>query len=219
MEHEVQFHHHEWWCDAPHSKEPSIQVFRSEDEFSNHLHTIHDGSFTEFHLPFLMARGKRPSLFPFKTCPFCKTPEFDISKIDDVYKMIGNEHEYLKISKELQKHIGIHLRNLSMWALLEPEEKEEEMDTNTVEVQSSGSKLSSIALEFDEELIQRESQGLSEQEVMNSDVPQLEIEVEWDVKQIISPDQDPVLATFREKQFSQASRFGNENEKILEWLG
>jgi hypothetical protein len=127
LEHEVQFHHHEWWCDTPHNQETSLRGFSSENAFIVHLRQIHAGSFTESQLPFMVARAKRPSLYPFKKCPFCKTLEQDLSDVDDLYDLNGMKNR-LETETKLQKHIGRHIQNFSLYAFLDP--KEDEGDDN-----------------------------------------------------------------------------------------
>src|SRR5438477_12480049 len=83
--HELQFHHDEWWCHATHHNDSTV-VFQSEEELKNHLVVDHANEFTELQLPFLVDRGKRASIFPFKTCPFCQIPELDLTNIDDLCK-------------------------------------------------------------------------------------------------------------------------------------
>src|SRR5579859_449353 len=65
-----QSHHCEWHCNAAHD-EPSIEVFVSAENFKDHLVRKHSDSITDSQIPFLIDTQKRPSLFPFRHCPFC----------------------------------------------------------------------------------------------------------------------------------------------------
>jgi len=118
----LQFHRYEWFCDAPHNT-GSVKVFPSESEFKEHLQFDHDDLFEKSQLPFLVARGKRQSLFPFKVCPFCNHPELDLRNLN-VYEMKDNKYKHLEESNKLQKHIGLHIQNFSLWAFLEPDDED-----------------------------------------------------------------------------------------------
>src|SRR5271169_6357315 len=77
IEHELQTHHSEWWCDEDHGKDSSARIFSSEQAFAQHLDDDHIDAFEKQQLPFLIARAKRHSLFPFKICPFCADIDLD----------------------------------------------------------------------------------------------------------------------------------------------
>lgn len=171
----------------------TVRIFDSERGFCSHLQQVHSDSFTEAQLPFLVDRAKRHSLFPFKMCPFCASPELDLTKARNLYSISGMDYEYLQQEIRLQKHIGLHIQNFSLLAFLESE-NDTESRTRTISAQGSGSKLSSISLEFEDEFDDgaRES---AEPNVKDEEVPELDAEVDWDMipQPNVDPEQDPVL--------------------------
>jgi hypothetical protein len=103
-----------------------VRVFSTKTSFEYHLLHEHD-SFTEAERIFLLRSQKRPSLFPFLYCHFCDTPEeLDLRSVENLYEIRDDTYVYLEKSEKLQKHIGNHLRDLSMYALLE-------LDSDSVE--------------------------------------------------------------------------------------
>jgi len=204
IEHELRCHHNEWWCDAPHATEPDVRVFSSAKEFGSHLFLDHAGAFSERQLPFLISRAKHPSLFPFQMCPFCHDPDLDLS---DTNTTGGIVYTRLEKSRQLQKHIGLHIQNFSLLAFLEPDEENNSLvvDAGTdSELQMRGLILSSVASDFDHCLPDGD---LSEPQVFDigitiDEVPELENEMEWNfvsVSNLAIAEDDPILATFVEK--------------------
>ena len=64
---------------------------------------------------------------------------------------------------ELQKHIGRHIQNFSLYAFLDPNEDDgdgNDSRTRTITAQRSGSNLSSIALEFNDDVDEPEGKAL-----------------------------------------------------------
>jgi len=113
MAHELS-HRYEW-----HRDDASVLVFSTEEKFKDHLLRDHDDPVTQHQVHFLIDTHKRPSLFPFLWCPFCNTPdELDLRNIKDLYKINRDTYIHLARSERLQKHISIHLLNLSTLAWL-----------------------------------------------------------------------------------------------------
>lgn len=135
IEHEIIFHHQEWWCDAPHDDEPAVRVFSSKETFTNHLLSDHD-CFEEAQVPFLLASGIHPSLFPFLVCPFCNTPDLDLRDVQNLYEIANDTYVHLENSTQLQKHVGVHLRNFSLLALPDPDEENEDAVSDILNVDS-----------------------------------------------------------------------------------
>ena len=230
MQHQLD-HSEEWQCDAPHAQDSCFRVFSSEKEFTTHLLQDHIDSFTEPQLPFLIARGKRPSLFPFTACPFCETPELDLRNIKNLYSMTGNKFDHLEKSEQLQKHIGIHLQNFSLLAFLEPDENNDatEIDTDKgSKQQQSGSNLSDITLDFDHGLFDAESVEHQDQELTFDN--ELGEDIEWSfVRRLATMDQpeiDRVLVRFKQRQWNSSpdglfpdwAAFWNLDKTFLETL-
>jgi hypothetical protein len=135
----------------------------------------------------LITSAKRPSKFIFISCPFCETT------LEDIEKQFESQHIDLTPSEELQKHIGQHLQKISIFALLEPDETNGSIDSDTSKRQGSRSTLQSSCLEI----------GFSEVNVEDSyvqanvdDVPELDKEVSWDRPILVPPENDPILAEF-----------------------
>jgi thioredoxin-like negative regulator of GroEL len=194
LEHELQFHHSEWWCDVPHG-DSSVRAFSSGEELTNHLVLEH--SFEEPQLSFLIARGKRVSLIPFDVCPFCGAPELDLRNIKTLYKTMGDlNYEHLDKSIQLQKHIGRHIQDFSLLAFLEPDE-EDNQSTNRVDYQKSGSNLSSVSLDFESD-VEFPSQNVDQSQTDNK----LDTEVDWGfmpIPESIMHENDPRLVAFVER--------------------
>jgi hypothetical protein len=95
--------------------------------------------------------------------------------------MTGNGYAHLEKSQQLQKHIGVHIQTFSLLAFLEPDEANEnpEIDTmNVSEHRKSGSNLSSVSLDFDNDL------GATHAELdrlTGDETELLDNEVEWDL--------------------------------------
>lgn len=204
MEHEFQFHHNEWWCDATHCKNSSSKIFLSEEAFTQHLRMAHVDSFENHQLPFLVARAKRPSLFPFKFCPFCADADLDLTEIKDLYKMTGNDYDHLQTSIQLQKHIGTHLQNFAIFAFLEQDQFNDEQETATADAekdQRSSSNLSSNSLNSEEKaLVLYAKEALPPTQ---TEPPELDGEFNWDfigdytpIRDRIEPKDDPNLENF-----------------------
>jgi hypothetical protein len=164
-------------------------VFHTEADFIIHIKNDHPASCTEINMPFLVARAQRPTLYPFTSCPFCETSEPLKMGMDE-----GVEKE-----RELQKHIGIHLQNFSLFALLESEDDDStEVVSNTGHalraLERSASNLSSIDLEF-------EDGGSFAVGIEQGKVPELEKGVSWDgiIDEPEAP-HDQVLESLRKSQ-------------------
>ena len=209
MEHEIHFHHEEWWCDLAHGDE-SVKIFSSIEEFTNHLRKTHVDSFIESQLAFLIIRAKRPSLFPFKLCPFCQDPKLDLRNIEHLPQITNKEAESLQKSTELQKHIGLHLQNFSLLAFLEENEEDEDQESDAMNVSDyRGSTLSSVLLDPENEPLGSTEAGDAAQLVDQVsfdqrpavDVPELDEEFHWGflpTSNIIRPEYDPTLLNFME---------------------
>lgn len=83
----------------------------------------------------MISRGKHQSLFPFKVCPFCKDPELDLRNLN-LYEMKDNKYEHLEVSCKLQKHIGLHIQNFSLWAFLEADDEDDDQRSNATKTVS-----------------------------------------------------------------------------------
>jgi hypothetical protein len=199
--HELNNHYQEWWCEFPH-EDNSIAIFHTEEGFVTHLEDIHPTSFTDITLPFLVARARHPSLYPFTECPFCNTKESEALELEKPNQVT---YHYASRSKNLQKHIGIHLQNFALFALLESDEKEDaeaNSDKLKVEAAQSGSNLSSIGLDFVESGsptdLARHHTG--DEFVQMEQVPELEKEVIWsevDIVGFTGLEKDDILEAFR----------------------
>jgi hypothetical protein len=143
--HELEHHYQEWWCDFPHD-DRTILIFPSQKDFAAHVRITHPTLFSPTNIDFFISRAQRASLYPFTRCPFCETP--DELKLE---KSTVVSYRHLEASKELQKHIGVHLQNFALLAFLDEDEKEE-VQSNASNAQGgrSHSDLSSIELEFDD---------------------------------------------------------------------
>jgi hypothetical protein len=223
IEHELQFHHAEWWCDVYHGDESKAPVFPSEESFTEHLIHDHDNAFTPAQVSFLAARGKRPTLFPFTLCPFCQTTELDLRDVATAFDINANENN-LEKARELQKHIGIHLQNMAFLAFLDTEEEKENQDVDTEnasrksvsdilsfgnesDLGSTGSEIARIKQEdVDVEPRQKTFEDEDGSHAWPSDD---ENEVEWDFLSFspIAPEDDPKLATFVERFKAERLRF------------
>jgi hypothetical protein len=160
--HELENHYQEWWCDFPHN-DRTILIFPNQKEFATHVQITHPTLFSPANIDFFISRARRPSLYPFTRCPFCETP--DELKLE---KPIVATYGHIEASKELQKHIGVHLQNFALLAFLDEDEKEDirsnASNAQRAEGGRSHSDLSSIELEFDEGL--RDSDRASEEKDM-----------------------------------------------------
>ena len=176
----------------------AVCIFHSANEFCGHLQQAHSDSFTEAQLPFLVARAKRHSLFPFKMCPFCESPELDLTKVQNLYSISGMDYEHLQKEIQLQKHIALHIQNFSLLAFLESE-NDTESRTRSNSAQGSSSKVSSISLEFEDEFDDGARDSI-EHNIKNEDVPELDAEVDWNMipPPNVDAEQDPVLTEFFE---------------------
>lgn len=159
----------------------------------------------------MIERGRRASLFPFKECPFCNCT---LADIENDSTLTGNDNDRVKISKRLQKHIGDHLLNFSLLALLKPEENDNNLGSDVMNIQDSSSNSVSSPQHFDHGLSETDDLGLTTQEqphrgrVTTTDVPDLESDVDWET--VVGtirksrrlpelPEMDPKLETFVEK--------------------
>ena len=207
MQHELQYHHSEWWCDAAHGKDSSAEIFLSEHALTQHLLVDHVHEFEKQQLPFLIARAKRPSLFPFTSCPFCADPDLDLTNIRNRYNMARNDQ--LEQSLELQKHIGSHLQNFSILAFLEQDEDNDEQETGTVnkgERLKTHSNLSSVSLNYESESdpAARVTYPIEKAStLLYPEPPELAEDFAWDfigdytpIRDRINPENDPTLANF-----------------------
>jgi hypothetical protein len=185
----------------PHEGKLSLQVFRSPNSFIDHLRREHETTFTESHLSFLVARAKRPSLFPFTECPFCRVPEFDLSHVENVYKITGTEYEYLSKEIQLQKHIGNHIQNFSLYAFLQTNGEDDDWGSQVMATGMSGSRLESVELDFEDEPSERTAEVIETS--VPELVPELDSEIQWDhvptAILILPLDEDPVLKGFVER--------------------
>lgn len=201
LEHELQFHHHEWSCDGPHDSELPVRTFSSATGLREHFLEEHRGLFEESQLPFLVERGKYESLIPYDNCPFCHCTLKDMEK--NISKGIDHHEPVHILSQRLQKHIGDHIRNFSFFAFLENQERDDVPKSDQMTAQKSephsesDSDFSSDAISFaapeTEEAFQEES------------IPELQLEVEWEpvresTQEIrnmpLLPEDDEILATF-----------------------
>lgn len=187
-----------------------MRIFSSMERFRKHLLSDHN-SFGEAQLPFLMVSGKHPSLFPFLICPFCNTPDLDLRAIENLYEMTDDTYMHLEKSQKLQKHIGVHVLNFSLLALLEAEQEIDDMVSDVMNVESerrrSLSNVSSAARDSRDGLSDSEYVEFEETLPFNQTsilVPELEDEVQWDSipkseDAEVLPADDPKLATFVER--------------------
>jgi hypothetical protein len=104
--------------------------------------------------------------------------------------------------KELLKHIGIHLQNFSLFALLDSEHDQNDNGSNRSDAlqptEQSGSNLLSIDLEFEDDVLSfaRENE--------QDNVPELEAEVSWDSTfNRPEPEDDQILKTLRKHQMKR----------------
>jgi hypothetical protein len=143
--HELDNHYQEWWCDFPYDDQ-TIFIVPSQTEFTTHVQSTHPTLFSPANIDFFVSRAQRPSLYPFTRCPFCETPdELKLEKPDVV------SHRHVGASKELQKHIGVHLQIFALLAFLEEDENEEiQSNASNAQVGRSHSDLSSVELDFEE---------------------------------------------------------------------
>jgi len=97
---------------------------------------------------------RRLSPFPFRFCPFCNDPNFDLQNIDTLYEIVENQYLHIETSRNLQKHIALHLFEFSTLALLEPgedcvESLNAQTAANNPEDDVDSWHLSSVSLTFD----------------------------------------------------------------------
>ena len=111
----------------------------------------------------------------------------DLRNIHNLYEIADDTYVYLDRSERLQKHIGFHLRNLSMLALLEPSRDSLDSLIYTISdsvIQERSDNLSYVSLNFEDmrgRLQQFESQFPVDEtyESASHDVPELVKEVDW----------------------------------------
>jgi hypothetical protein len=206
VEHELQFHHDEWWCDTRHITGSSVQVFTSEKEFSDHMLKDHSHSFSPAQFDFLINRGKRSSPFPFKKCPFC---QIKIRDIENKLRQEESNFDPLRASVALLTHIGVHIQNFSLLSFLECDENSESQTYNALDRQSDVSEWSSISLEFRDnnvsaaESIKLQTLEWGHQASVLDDVPELDYDARWDSMHIsasnVAQEDDPNLVGFVER--------------------
>jgi tetratricopeptide (TPR) repeat protein len=209
-------HRYEWLCDDGHSDVASVLIFSTEEEFKHHLLRDHSESVTERLIPFLIDTQKRPSLFPFKYCPFGDTPDgLDLRKIEDLYKVDDDKYIHLERSERLQKHIALHLRNLSTLAWLESNDDcADSVGDTTVSKWSRGKRsdnLSYISTNVCDEVKSSQFPTDKSYDRVSHEVPGLDNEVNWALVREQSfplensplPEADPCLASFVERYILQ----------------
>ena len=183
------------------------EYFHQKTNFSDHFLEDHAGSFIESQLPFLIARGKRSSLVPFKTCPFCNCT---LTDFENEFENAEQRADRLKISKKLQKHIGNHLLNFSLLAFLEPDEMDDNLGSDVMNVQDSRSSMISSAQRSEHgssetDDVELRTQERFQQVRVTMDVPELDSDVNWEsiIRNERSmpelPENDPKLETFVER--------------------
>ena len=214
LEHEMQ-HRQEWLCDICHDNQVPVLVFPTENEFRKHLFQEHFKSLPEPDESFLVTRAKRPSLFPFKKCPFCATSEPDLTRIENLYEISDTEYKYLKVSYELQKHIGTHLVNFSHLAFLESDDGDEDAISDASHVPQSRSHLIYIDWDSEDDLFNPE---INPKELMD-DVSELESDVEWGdipLQETIPPQEDPLLRLFSKPTLAENPSVESTSKEPLE---
>lgn len=155
----------------------------------------------------MIARRKRSSLVPFKTCPFCNC---NLTDFENNFENLSNEADRLKISTKLQKHISDHLLNLSLLAFLEPDEGYDNLESDAMNVQDSRASMISSAQRSEHGSSEIDDVGLRTKELFHQDrvmmdVPQLDSDVNWEsiIRNENStpelPENDPKLVTFVER--------------------
>jgi hypothetical protein len=136
--------------------------------------------------------------------------------------MTDMQDTFLQQSYELQKYIGVHLQNFSLWEFLEPGGENEDIEargSNASEQERSVSSLSSISLEFEDHDVN--AAGLSrlqrqESKSVVNDLPEPVYEVNWDSMGILATnviqEDDPNLMTFIDRfKHLSASAMGVPN--------
>lgn len=106
LEHSKKSHSFEWYCDAA---AHVAEVFKTKQDFQDHMKTIHAGTFTESQLPVITEMGARQGSRPFTICPLCNCLPEDI---EAEQKKIGSDALEL-----LPKHIAGHLKSLAFISL------------------------------------------------------------------------------------------------------
>jgi len=121
IDHEAQYHRHQWVCDWPHDDKPNISAFHSADEFQEHLVKDHKDLFNEKYLQLLVGRGKQELDMPFLECPFCHDTFMDMKKSEVDASGVD------LLAERLLKHVGYHISNFSFYAFLDSNETEDSM--------------------------------------------------------------------------------------------
>lgn len=190
--HEVQYHYQEWWCEGHHEDDLSPRAFASEKDLIDHILQNHPES---SNIDFLVARARRPSLFPFKSCPFCS-----LDKESMAHELNISPDDSVEISNGLQKHIAAHLLSFSLLAFLEADGEDSNIESDAMNFENSSNRT------FDSQ--ESGTESIEEERIdyyPESQEPELEVEVKWeDVQNFIqehcqmpdSPEEDPRLAAF-----------------------
>ena len=123
--------------------------------------------------------------------------------------MVDMQFKHLEKSTQLQKHIGIHLQNFSLFAFLETDDEKEDVETDTLNLPGSQSDATSMDLSSENDMWNPEF----DHEELVQDFPELENDVEWEyvslAKQIESQD-DPLLQRFSQLAVKDANAFGDD---------
>jgi hypothetical protein len=122
-------HSMNWCCSAAGHE---AVVFSRENDYEEHMQTVHKGSFTTVQLQALKTTSMRPANSPFDACPLCpEGPRMDFeslgSTMSDVKDLGRNP---MTTSRLLQDHISQHLQFLALYCLAPQDESDENISSD-----------------------------------------------------------------------------------------
>lgn len=137
-----------------------------------------------------------------------------MQNIPDLYKLTDEGYAYHEQSRQLQKHIGLHIQTFSLLSFLEPDEENDSLVVDAVTESdrlSDGTSLPSVDLNFDHMFIEDELPAHESHDEFNHYVLELDNDYKWDfvpIPDLGKPEHDPTLAIFVERARERLSKGG-----------